>query len=269
MNNIARLSSIFLAAVCLASAGCHVQKPRVSLSDITLPGADFSKLDACFQLDIYNLNSFDILLEALDYCVLVEGNELCRDSYRNVPLKLQACNNSPLDLNTAIVFAKVFETCKNIKAGQIVPYELVAAGSFKAMNVNTIVEFRHAGHLIFLKLPEWKFKSMAVLKGSNPALELVFEVTNPNPLPIPLVAVRGSINSGDDAIASIDEKVSRELPANSSEELKFTVSVNPSVAARMLVELATKGRKPQFKGNLKLTPPSSLKQLLLGRIMVK
>ncbi|MBI5722699.1 MAG: LEA type 2 family protein [Planctomycetes bacterium] len=269
MNKPAPVAILLLLAGCLASAGCQVQKPQVRINDIKVPAADFHKMDACFQLVIFNPNNFDITLKSLDYRMSVEGTELCRDSYVNVPLPLPACRNAPLSLNVSIVYAKAFETLKNVKPGQIVPYELVGTGKFRVMNVDCIVEVRHVGQMVFLKLPEWKFKKVSIAKGGSPALELIFEVTNPNPLPIPLVSINGSICSGPDVLASIDENLAKELPANQTAELKFDVRVHPGVAARMLLELAREGRRPDFKGELKLVPPESLRQLMLEEMRIK
>ncbi len=263
-NRLARTAAML--ALLAAGAGCQPQKPVVKLHDIQLENLSLRDMAVTVVMDVYNPNGFDIELKTLDFD-LQAGDSRFGSGKVAGPVKIAATDSAIVRVPTKVQFDDLVRIGRSRKTRAAIPYEISGKATFAAGGLDMTAPVHHAGKILPLEPPRWHIHRIRRQAGHLAAVELVFEVTNPNDMPLDVIGISGEITYGGESLVGLGSPTPRQLPASKMVEVVVPLRLSPAVAAKVIAGLSGRQEKLEFSGDVSFTPPMSLRDLLLGKEM--
>ncbi len=249
------------AAALLPLAGC-IEKPAVELHDVRVAEMGFEKLEILFDFAVSNPNPHQISLSGFDYALSAGAEEFARGS---LPRPVTGLSGGQTAVVRAPVTVQYDRFAPLAREARPVPYTMTARAAFDYLGVKTTVRFRHAGEFPALRRPAWHFRDLRLPTPGGAVVELVFDVVNPNGFDLPLVRLRGTLKSGEEALLRVDRVALAPVPAGKTARLVVPVQLEPEAALRAAARAEAARASLRFEGRLRLRPPPQLRAMLLGK----
>jgi len=257
-----------LAAALLAvltAGGCAIQKPTLALRDIEVAAIGFHQIDLVLDFAVTNPNDFGINLYGLDYELTAGGGRLAGGSLPRPVGSLEPNRTIVVKAPVSVTYGTLKPLVSAAKSGEAIDYEMTTTATFNVFGVKVKVPLRRSGKIPPLRSPSWRFTDIRLVMP-GPAVEVSFEVDNPNPFALPLKALTGVVKVGDRPVLRVSGTTLDPIPPKEKRTVTVPVKLDSAGVLSLLREGLADRRKLSFEGNLALDAPVSLHEFLLGHL---
>jgi len=260
---VAMSAGAMLAA--LTAGGCAIKKPTLALRDIEVAGIGFKQVDLVLDFAVTNPNGFPVNLHGLDYELTTGGGRLAGGSLARPVASLEANRSTVIKAPVSMEYRSLKSVASAVGSREAVEFEVAATATFSVYGIDLKVPLRRSGKIPPLRAPSWRFTDIRLARP-GPAVEVSFEVDNPNPFALPLKAIRGAVKVGDRTVLRVSETTLNPIPPNDKRTLNVPVKLDSAGVLGLLREGLADRRRLSFEGNLTLDAPVSLHEFLLTHL---
>jgi len=263
MKRRIRATAALMGLAAAVLGGCDISRPEIRFHDVRVESMDFERIDVVYEFEIVNPNSYIITLWAFDYTLVAGGEKFASCTLdkpvTGVPTGGKALVRAPVSIAYKDVPLVVSRPAKPSF------YGLNGSADFTFVGAKRSYPFTHAGMILPLRKPSWRFVNLRLANRTEGIIELSFDVENPNTFAIPLGRLAGTLRSGEKDVAKIDRIAPGAAPAGKTARLVVPVRIASEEALRSAAAAEAAPQSLTFVGRLEIAPPPELREMLLGQ----
>lgn len=256
---------VLLAGAGLAglTAGC-IRPPEVKVSDIKVTRLTFSKMDLALHFEVTNPNIFDAKVRQFSYRMVAGDDELAAGEVPTPIPVFPAGGTQTIQAPVTVEFKELLGLAEGAGNDRGVSYELVARPVFDVLGFGLPVTLRRGGHIPPIRSPRWSLKTLRYRRGPPSAVELIFDIRNPNAFDLSLDHLSGGLKLGEETLVIVDRPTVEQIAAGERAELTVPVRLSGPALAKVAGKvLSGRAGEFDFHGQFHLKVPPALQKMLL------
>ena len=252
---------LVLAGLCAAFAPGCAKKPIVRLRGIQIDHLGLSEVDLLLGFEVTNPNWFTVRLFEFEYELAVDGQRIAGGEMSKPIRSIGAEKTESYSVPVTLTYESMLPFVTRHAGRDAIGYELTTRATFNVLGMPIPIRKKRVGKIPPIRKPSIRLKTVRMRKEPPKAIEVVFEVHNPNRFALLLEHMEGGVFAGEEQILTIWRSETTKFPGGKTSELVVPVRLGVAAMVRAVAKAVGKGRKLQFKGKFVLDAPGPIKNI--------
>ena len=253
---------VLLGSFLAAFAGGCVKKPIVRLKGIQIDRLGLTGVNLLLDFDVTNPNWFMVRLYEFEYDMTVEGRRLAGGEMPKPISSISADQTKRYSIPVGLTYESLRPIITR-RAGQALQYELTTRTTFNVFGMPVPIRRKRTGKMPPIRAPGVRLKALRMRTEPPKAIEVVFDVHNPNSFSLLLNQVSGGVFAGEQEVLTVYRSETTEFHGGGTTELVVPVRLGVAAMMRALATAGVSGSKLKFKGKFDLDAPKPLKSIFM------